>query len=323
MELMTVARRSTITLSLKTGMYHIPSLNNDHQCFFDILEDRHKNFKQIKVKEEDDPKYIYRIMHFKRTPNYVLISLNRINREAIEEYTTSDSNEIEQLAIENHLEGFVWAYMDTSNNIIIDKNTSVSPVRFIKVISKMIDEKITFEDCPYKALSGKPNFEINYDRLDVGKFEYFYHAIEKLTSVTAKARVLSNPIWERTPARKELERTLLGIGAKKMRFEDKVGGMNKDNEIIQGCVDLSVEGHFDLLMSGIDSSDEIRTYSSTPENDDIYKYPNVEKDIEKFGNIATKLMNKVVQRRKSRSDYKITQGSDGGSDKDDDHQDSP
>lgn len=319
-----MVRPSAITLNLKTGMYHIPSLENNHQYFFDILEGHHNNFTRIKVEEEDDPKYVYRIMHFRRTSDYVLVSLNRINREAIEEYTTPDSNDIAQMAIENHLEGFIWVYMDSLNNIIIDVNTKISPLRFIKVISRMIDDKITFgADCPYTALSGKPNFEINYDRLDNDKFEYFYNAVEKLTSVTAKARVLSNPIWERTPAREELERMVLGIGANKILFEDKVDGMNKDNEIIQGCVDLSVEGHFDIVMNGTDSSDETVKFSSTPKNDDMYKYPKVEKDIEEFGNIATKLMGKVLRKRGSRSNNKITQGPDGRSDKDDNHQDGP
>ena len=314
-------KRKTINLHLKTGTYHIPSLEYDHNCFFGILEKYNQECRQINTRDDDeDPEYIYRILFLEKRKDYILLSLNRINKKAIEESANTTSNAISQMEIDNHLEGFVFAYMDTDNNIIIDNNRDVSISKFIKIITRMIDRHLTFEaeDDRHHGLTGKKNFEISFDRLNHNhEFEQFYAESERIISIDATARVQSNPIRSTNESIKQLEKQFVESGYNKISLNNKGSGAEKDTDMVHGFRELAKDGHYDVLMKGRDAVEAETRFSSKPKDDDIHDYKKVAKELSEFERIAKELVETTIRKRSLNTEDKVSEGPDGDADKDD------
>jgi len=281
-------------VSFRSGKYHLGILKREPEFLFDMFrsEKLHKIFWQGGRSSK-----FHRISNLRFGEGYVAGALVSVKREPkVEESYPLHIQDPRGIEVENPIDGSIWFYIDTENNVILEDNSKIKREEFGPILSQIISKYVVENHDEWMILVKDLIFSITFDR-DRTEFEEFFWKLKKLTKISFIINTPDNPFEDEFAA--DLAKILKGV--EKGEIGNEKTGLDKDLTIVQSTMSLTADGHLNTRLEGRDDMNFKQVHECNGKNDDKYPIGTMPSDIDLF---VTKARECLVEVRAKRSDRK-------------------
>lgn len=261
-------------ITIRAGTYHNGIYRGENQHLLEVLQ--RISDLGIRVSNERDS-HFYFVRDLKCGDGWIIGMVSRAKKNTTIRTVSDRRNSIESIHNQNIIDMTVMFYMDSENTIIMEEKTRMPRFKTAWALSMLFYQYMEEYDETHRRIYGH-YFEVTFDRFKTGGPDEFLDSIKILKKVEVKVNAFGNPYMNKSL--ETLQRQYMELKADKIVITGKE--ISKDSDMVHATANLSLDGHIDVRMEGINEGDEPETYTSNKSNDDSYGIENCKEDHERF-----------------------------------------